>query len=323
MPAPLDEATVQDIVRDASAAPSMHNAQPWRFRYRRATRVFELRPDLHRAMAHADPIARALHVGCGAALFNLRVATAHRGWHPDTLVLPEPDDQRLLARVRLDEGMPAPSDLAALHPAVHTRHTSRHPFEETLLPEPLREELRRAAAAEGADLSFPGPWHVQSIIDLVQDAEGRDLLRPDPDLTRWAHPAAHGPAEGVPEYAFGPRKHGGKAPVRDFAGRRFVPGREAADFEVHPQLALLTTAQDRVDDWLRAGQALQRVLLLATLRGAAASLTSHALEAPELRWLVRDPQAPLGQVQMVLRLGYGPPGEATPRRPVPDILDLD
>ncbi|MFD0332121.1 hypothetical protein ACFQZC_37870 [Streptacidiphilus monticola] len=139
-------------------------------------------------------------------------------------------------------------------------------------------------------MTFPSPWHVQSIIGLVQDAEAHDILEHDPDLTRWTYPDAHGPAEGIPEYAFGPRKHIGRAPVRDFAGRRLISGRPAADFEPHPQLALLTTRQDRVQDWIRAGQALERVLLLATLRGLATSLTSHALEAPELRWLVRDPR---------------------------------
>jgi nucleotide-binding universal stress UspA family protein len=35
--------------------------------------------------------------------------------------------------------------------------------------------------------------------------------------------------DGVPEYAFGPRKRGGKAPIRDFAGTRPVAGRTATD----------------------------------------------------------------------------------------------
>lgn len=53
----------------------------------------------------------------------------------------------------------------------------------------------------------------------------------------------------------------------------------------------------------------------------ATSLTSHALEDRELRLPVRDPASGTGQVQMVLRLGYGPGGPATPRRPVADVLD--
>ena len=73
---------------------------------------------------------------------------------------------------------------------------------------------------------------------------------------------------------------------------------------------------------LFAGQALERVLLEATLADLATSLTSQALEDRELRLLARDPGSGTGQVQMVLRLGYGPRGPATPRRPVADVLDV-
>lgn len=67
---------------------------------------------------------------------------------------------------------------------------------------------------------------------------------------------------------------------------------------------------------------MERVLLLATREGLASSLTSQALEWPDLRWLVRDPQTSMGVVQMVIRLGYGPAGPRTPRRPVEEVLDL-
>ncbi|MGP3948973.1 hypothetical protein [Streptomyces sp. 7N604] len=71
------------------------------------------------------------------------------------------------------------------------------------------------------------------------------------------------------------------------------------------------------------GQALERVLLQATLDGLATSLTSHALEWPELRWVVHDPQSAMGFVQMVLRLGYGERVPATPRRPVEEVLEIE
>lgn len=53
---------------------------------------------------------------------------------------------------------------------------------------------------------------------------------------------AHG--FGVPEYAFGPRRRDGKAPQRDFAGRRPVADRGATTFEHTPHLALLSTPGD-------------------------------------------------------------------------------
>lgn len=169
---------------------------------------------------------------------------------------------------------------------------------------------------------------MESLLDLVHDAEGRDATDPtaSEDMERWTRigaDVADTATDGIPDYAFGPRKRDGKAPVRDFAGRRAVVGREATAFENAPQLALLGTANDRSTDWLQAGQAMERVLLQATLDGLSTSLTSHALEWPELRWAVRDPQSTVGIVQMVLRLGYGPPGPDTPRRPVQEVLDIE
>src|SRR5579863_5036491 len=73
-------------------------------------------------------------------------------------------------------------------------------------------------------------------------------------------------------------------------------------------------------DWLRAGQALQRVLLTATRRGIAVSPLTQPLETAGA-WLVRDPQSGGESPQMILRLGYGLPVPGTPRRPVAEVLD--
>ncbi|MEU8433246.1 nitroreductase [Streptomyces sp. NPDC029216] len=309
----------------------MHNAQPWKFRFYCARRTFHVRADLDRAMPHSDPTGRSLHIGCGAALFNLRVAAAHAGWEPATRLLPDPADPQLLATVTLAEPVHPETDLAELYPAIHRRHTSRSPFSDEEVPTAVQDGLRGAAIMEGARLTFPDLWHVESVLDLVHDAEGRDVLDDvqtgvDEDVVRWTRLDTETPdaaADGIPAYAFGPRKRDGTAPVRDFAGRRPVPHREAATFEKVPHLALLGTAGDAPQDWLTAGQAMQRVLLQATLDGLATSLTSHALEWPELRWAVRDPQSATGFVHMVLRLGYGEPGPATPRRPVDEVLEIN
>ncbi|MGP4050420.1 Acg family FMN-binding oxidoreductase [Streptomyces sp. 2A115] len=324
----LDANTVTGIVRDATVAPSMHNAQPWKFRFVRDSGTVQVRSDLERAMPRADPTTCALHLGCGAALFNLRVAAAHAGWEPATELLPDLADPQLLATVRLTTPVSPESDLAPLYPAIHRRRTSRHPFTDEEIPQAIKDALSAAALLEGARLIFPDAWHVQTLLDLVYDAEGRDALDPSAseELRRWTRVGAdvtETATEGIPDYALGPRKRDGKAPVRDFAGRRPVPGRDAVTFENAPQLALLGTADDRPRDWLQAGQALERVLLQATLDGLSTSLTSHALEWPELRWAVRDPQSAMGFVQIVLRLGYGPSGPETPRRPVHEVLDIE
>ncbi|MDH6623099.1 hypothetical protein M2271_000886 [Streptomyces sp. LBL] len=328
----LDTTTVTALVEDAVAAPSMHNAQPWRFRFLRGDSTFQVYSDLERAMPRADPTTRGLHLGCAAALFNLRVAAAHAGWAPDTELLPDPADPRLLAVVRLSSpalpGNGLAEDLAPLYPAIRRRRTSRHPFSDEAIPPAIKDALSAAALLEGARLAFPDIWHVHTLLDLVHDAEGRDAMdaAASEELRHWTRVdtgAAETAGDGVPAYAFGPRKRHGRAPVRDFAGRRPVPGRETAAFENAPQLAILGTVDDRPRDWLLAGQAMERVLLEATLDGLATSLTSQALEWPELRWTVRDPRSAMGFIQMVLRLGYGPAGPGTPRRPVHEVLDIE
>ncbi|MGP3769843.1 Acg family FMN-binding oxidoreductase [Streptomyces sp. SDT5-1] len=325
---PLDPAVLTALVRDAGAAPSMHNAQPWRFHYRSDTGTLRLRADLDRAMPTTDPDHRALHIGCGAALFNLRVAAAHAGRRSRVRLLPDDSDPLLLATIDLGDPLPPEGTdmLARLHPAIRQRHTSRRPFTDEDIPAALRDALEDAARAEEARLLFPEQWHSDVLRDLVRDAEGRDGLEPDRlrDVERWTRlgDEADTATEGVPEYAFGPRLREGGAPVRDFAGRRPVADRGAAAFERDPHLALLGTAEDGPSDWLHAGQAMERVLLVATLDGLATSLTSHPLESPDLRGLARDPLSSMGHVQMVLRLGYGPAGPATPRRAVRDILSI-
>ncbi|MFF4161247.1 Acg family FMN-binding oxidoreductase [Streptomyces sp. NPDC001678] len=317
------------LVGEAVAAPSMHNAQPWRFRYSRASGTFHLYADLERSMPHSDPDGRALRLGCGAALFNLRVALAKAGFHADVVLLPDSDDTTLLAQVRT-----APSDttedtgLTLLEPAIRRRHTSRYPFADKAIPENVRTALVDAAQREGAALSFPESWQTRWVAELAEEAEARNLTDrgSEQDLARWTRigsDEADTATDGVPEYAFGPRKHGGRAPMRDFSGGRSVADRGTTPFEDTPHLAVLSTDGDQPVHWLRAGQAMQRVLLLATLNDLATSFSTQALEWPDLRWPLRDPRTGSGQVQMILRLGYGPQGPATPRRPVSEVLVME
>ncbi|MCA1221228.1 Acg family FMN-binding oxidoreductase [Streptomyces sp. 8L] len=319
-------AGVRGLVAAASMAPSMHNAQPWLFEFAAADGLLDLRADPARTMPVTDPRGRGTRLSCGAALFTLRVAAAYYGWRADHVLLPEPDDPGLLARVCLTRAPGRASPDGRLFPAIARRRTSREPFSERPVPDDLRQALVDAAGTEGARLLFPDPWHVESVLDLVDEAEQKQHADPRAraELARWTRLTEKSLAaqDGVPSYALGPSRRYGRAPVRDFADGAAVPGRGRAEFERFPQIALLGTSGDSARDWLVAGQALGRVLLEATSRGLATSLTSQALEWRELRRFARDPRSTMGAVHMVLRLGYGPSGPPTPRRPVETILTV-
>ncbi|MEK9523337.1 nitroreductase family protein [Streptomyces venezuelae] len=326
-PTALTRPLVTSLIEDAVTAPSMHNAQPWTFVCKPATGVIHLHGDPLRRMPREDPDHRALHLGCGAALFGLRVAAAHRALHPVVRLLPSPDDPWHLADVRFDATDDADSELGGLHDALSRRHTSRFPFTEERIPPEVVDGLRAAALLEGCRLVVPGAWHTDTVMELVHASElfeaADEAVREE--IATWTRTGAAGEGpgtEGIPAYAFGPRQYDVTSPVRDFGAPRRVPGRASARFEKKPQLALLGTVGDTPEEWLKAGQALQRVLLQATLDGLATSLMSQPLEWPELRSDTRDPSSAIGFVHMVIRLGYGPQGQATPRRPAAEVLSF-
>jgi nitroreductase len=67
----------EEIVRAASRAPSLHNAQPWLFRVGAAE--VEVWADLRRRIPVADPDDRQLFIGVGAAVYGVRLAFGHLG----------------------------------------------------------------------------------------------------------------------------------------------------------------------------------------------------------------------------------------------------
>ncbi|MDI3408807.1 Acg family FMN-binding oxidoreductase [Streptomyces cavernicola] len=322
----LTRPLVTSLVEDAVTAPSMHNAQPWRFVHVAETDTVELHGDPGRGLPREDPDHRALHIGCGAALFGLRVAAAHSGLRAATRLLPDPGDAWHLADARLTGADAEEADLQPLHTALPRRHTSRFPFSDERVPEEILDGLRAAALLEGCRLVVPDPWHTDAVLELVHDSErfeaSDEAVRAE--IAAWTRTGAAGEkaTEGIPSYAFGPRQYDVTSPVRDFDASRRDASRASAPFEKRPQIVLLSTADDTPEAWLRSGEAMQRVLLQATLDGLSTSLLSQPLEWPELRSLVRDPQSEARFVQMVIRVGYGPTGRPTPRRPASEVLTV-
>jgi hypothetical protein len=96
--------------------------------------------------------------------------------------------------------------------------------------------------------------------------------------------------------------------------------RPTVSYERFPQLAVLTTARDEPSDRLRAGQALQRVLLTATVHGVSASFLYQPIELRDMRGGAARPWPWPERPQMVIRFGYGAKPTPTPRRRLDDVL---
>ena len=321
-PATFDSAVREQLVGAAILAPSMHNTQPWRFRFRGHT--IEVHRDPRYELPAEDPDRRMAMISIGAAVFNLRVAAANLDCDTN-VTLHDRTDRTLAAEVWL--GAPAPDDrpeLADLYPLLGRRRTNRAPFADRDIPPPVRAAINKAADAEGVILEWvTEPARRDWLLRLTGEANMSDDLDPLRLSERHHWVGGERDHDGVPSAALGPRPRRRSAPVRDLAVDRRDRARPTGEFEAHPVLAMLATRRDSPRDWLVAGQAMQRVLLVATREGLAASLLTQAIEHAELRWLVRDPMGGWSEPQVVMRLGYGPEASPTPRRPIVEFIDPD
>jgi nitroreductase len=305
-------------VEAAVLAPSIHNSQPWQFLLL-PDRV-EVHSDPSRRLPAVDPQARAMHISLGAAVLNLRLAVEHSGWLTYTELLPNPHDRRHVATVRAVERRSPGRDDEELYEAIPQRRTNRSPFDDVQPPADALRALTAASAAEGAVLRFPDPDECEFMLYLARTAD--DRRRHDPayrrELLNWTTDDPYRD-DGIPLSAVGPWSEVGATLLRDLAPEREIPGRTAVRFEREPTVAVLTVqGQDEALQWLRAGQAMERVLLEATRRGLASSVFTTPLEDPEIRDALRRPSDPITYV--AFRIGYGPPAPITPRRPVDEVV---
>jgi hypothetical protein len=327
------------LIRVAARAPSLHNTQPWRFKV--LPDGIELYAD-HSRQLGTDPIGRELLISCGAALYGLRLAVRSLGRTPEVELfgdpagrLAEPAGLRLVARVRL--GAPAPMAAAErkMLEAVPHRHTHRGPFEPAPLPAGLLTGLQQDATTEGATLAVIDLDRVGRKLAAILTTASRDQDL-DPvsraEILRWTRDASSQARDGVPAHAF-PAQPGRSpgCPSPGCPSPEWLPQR---DFDLGRGLGLLTaggppaavtgvlvTAGDNEEDWLRAGQALNRLLLHAASQWVFARLQTQPLQAGTIRDLIGTRLALPGVPQMLLQFGVARTAHATGRRPAADLTD--
>jgi hypothetical protein len=310
---------LQTCLTAASAAPSVHNTQPWLFQLRRDS--IDVLADPQRQLTVIDLSGREQIISIGAAMFNLRVSILAHGWLPVQSLYPAFGEfGPVMGRIAPSTPVAVPRTARALAWAIPRRHSNRSAFKGIPLPADVLSDLALAARAEGAVLRFADQESRRGLFGLVHAAER--YWADDPsyreELAEWTAERP-GRRDGIPPDAMGQRSASDAVPLRDlslaFAGRE----RRVARFEPAPTIGVLYTG-DNPRDWLRAGQALQRVLLTATVRGVAATLMTQPLEIPRLRELVAD-HATGRAAQAIIRFGYARlPASPSPRRPWQEVL---
>ncbi|MFC5137311.1 Acg family FMN-binding oxidoreductase [Actinomycetospora rhizophila] len=309
----LSPQAVRDVLAAGARAPSGHNTQPWILRAD-GPDGFEVRGDPDRTLPVTDPDHRALRLACGAALAGMRLALRARELRTHVRLLPDPEDPWSFARLRAGSPLPCSPAERALAAAIGHRHSHRRAFGEGEVRPGLRAELRRAAEAERSWLYWiETPVERDAVAGLV--AEAAHAQDADPawraEQEAWTG-RGEGALDGVP--AAGPRPpRDDPWRVRDLTGGAGDPDRP----DRHAAIGVLATAHDLPLAHLQAGQALQRVLLTATVHGLGASFVAPPVEVPSTRAALRVLLGGALWPQAVLRLGPKAGDDVpSPRRPV-------
>jgi nitroreductase len=316
-----DQKLVEECVRAATLAPSIYNSQPWRFRAREGR--IDVLADRVRALPAIDPDGREMHISLGAAVFNIEVVLTARGSVPEVALLPDSGDPDLVASVSSGGAFSPTLHDVVLVSALTRRRTVRKPYDNQPLDQVLVDSLAAAARPEGADFPVLDSPDAEALLALVRTADHH--LRSEPgyraELASWTSDDAKR-QDGVLPESFGSPSVNDAIPLRDFGAYQPWHRQSAEQYEERPTIAVLSTAGDTPEDWLRAGLALERVLLEATIAGLSASFLTQPLEVAHLRGLY-DERRPHAATQMVFRLGYARRGDAvtSPRIPVGDVLD--
>lgn len=314
---------VRQIVEDACRAPSVHNTQPWGWRW--DGERLELWADRSRQLPVTDPDGRNLTISCGAALHHLQVASQALGWDAWVERCPDPARPDLLATVSLAHGRVEVQSLERLDD-LRARRTDRRRFTSWPLPDERLTALANEAASWGALVMPIFEQRTRDEVERVM-ALAEHLQRQDPayaaELATWlAREDSLGvPASSIPE----PNPHRPEHPSRFRDGdlRDPVADRSgAAD-----RLVAICTVQDTPADWLRCGEALSSLWLGTVRHGLSLLPMTQAVEMSETRGALR--RALLGGMvvpQLVVRVGWQEytrtPLPHTPRRPVDDVLEI-
>jgi nitroreductase len=324
MPAIVVETEIiEDVVRTACRAPSLHNSQPWQWVFNRGQLRLFLDPS---RVMDTDQSAREALISCGAALDHLRVAMAATGWQSHIDRFPNPNSPNHLASIDF-----TPLDFVTDRDrrrasAIGARHTDRLPFSA-----PTDWQSFEAVVASSANRQAV---HLEVIADdlhprLEEAAQIAESLRSydtpyHNELHWWTAPFER--SQGIPYSALVSAAEGDRVGV----GRVFpVPRRPERRLEIpedRAKVLLLSTDNDTRADALAAGEALSATLLECTMAGLATCPITHLTEVDVTRDLIRKLMAHDAVPQVLIRVGVVPVTEkappATPRRPLSEVLRL-
>ncbi|OBH98352.1 NAD(P)H nitroreductase [Mycobacterium sp. E2733] len=319
----VDTELIEEAVRSACRAPSLHNSQPWQ--WVAGGGQLELFLDASRAMV-SDRSGREALISCGAALDHLRVALAAAGRRARITRFPDSKDQNHLAAVDFTPAGTVTDAGRRRASAIWARRTDRLPFIAPMNWEAFEPTLRGAIDNDAVHLDVMADDMRDRLAQASRVAESVRLYDSayQEELHWWTAPFEA--AEGIPYSSLVSPAERQRVDV----GRTFpmTHNRERrTDIpEDESTILMLSTDHDSRLGALMSGEALSAVLLECTMANLATCPVTHVTELKVTREMIADLLDENRRPQVLVRVGVAPaaaePPTPTPRRPLSEVLQL-
>jgi hypothetical protein len=311
------------MVSYAVKAPSGHNTQPWKFKI--FDNSIEIVPDSTKALPAVDGNNRELFVSLGCALENLCIAARHLGYMTHVR-----EQNALGILVHLEKTTDGEDD--PLFYQIEKRQTNRSVYKHELIPDTVVRQLENTSMQENNQL-YLFPVNSPSANILTEYImKGNEIQMNDKafkkELTAWMRfnrAEIRKTNDGLTYKAMGfpsiPRFMG-----KHIVGSFLKPDKQNASdrkkINSSSHLALLTTKNNTVSEWIDLGRSLQRFLLKATELKIACAYLNPPCEIESLADELKTKIAINNEYPaLLLRTGYADAMPYSPRKDVKEIIE--
>lgn len=312
-----------DIIKYAAKAPSGHNTQPWRFSF--TENIISIKPNFNVSLPVVDRDNRELYISLGCATENLLIAATHFGYATHIL---KSDNTEI--RVKLIRSNQVDKD--SLFYQIERRQTNRSVYNGKKITDLQLKKLQAILPDENLKVYFveTGSPLANTLTGYI--AKGNEIQMSDnafrEELLSWMRFNSNQikkTGDGLSYKVFGNPPLPGmiaKLIVRQFLKPDTQNKGDRENIASSSHLVLLTTKHNTVEQWIRLGRFLQRLLLTATEAGVASAYCNQPCEVESLANELQQILPIQGEYPtLLLRIGYAASTPYSPRKKIEDVLE--
>jgi len=318
---------IEQLIYNATLAPSGHNTQPWKFSVN--NNVVQIFPDFNRTLPVVDPDNHALYISLGCALENLVISAKKEGLASKVDYYPDDETKECLRVTLADENTRKEVDLFE---AIQDRQSNRSMYDQKSIPTAGIQQLLQAIDSETVTVQTfdTKQKEVEPIIKLVKEAceiqfNNRKFVEELISWIRFTKKEVRNQKDGLTAEVMGfpyiPRWLG-RIILKTFVKPESEAEKAEKQIRSSSHLFLFICEKNDKRNWIDIGRTFQRIALKATSIGISHAHINMPCEVESVRKKLSShlQLSAENEPLLLIRLGYADEVPRAPRRPVDEVL---